>query len=83
MIHVTQDQLKRYREFPYIAAWGSFLGSEPYYIIQQIREARYDNAPKNSIYKDTTTDEWVTFDDCRNQSAKVYIGKYVSILINE
>ena len=79
---IRQTELELYKEYPYIAAWNNYLHRHSFYIIQQIRWAKEEAAPADSIYRDDTG-RWVTFEGCKNQDAVIFMGKYVSILIQE
>ncbi len=47
--------------YPYIVAWGRYMGSFQYYIDDQQLEAQQDNAPQTAVYKKDRV--WVTFDE--------------------
>lgn len=64
------------RTYPYIRAWGTYLGSFPYYINDQIALATKDGAPERSIYK-SHEGQWVTFDEIENLRVKALVQKYV------
>ncbi len=46
----------------YIQAWGRMMQSYPYYITDQIKLARADNAPVTAIYK--REGKWRCIEDC-------------------
>ena len=78
---IRQTEIDLYKTYPYIAGWGTYLDRSSWDIRQVIGLAQEEGAPYDSIYR--TPDGWVTFDQCRNDYAKIYIGKYVSILTQE
>lgn len=47
-------------DYKYIWAWGKMSGSMDYYIDQQIKKARGENAPLDAIYYDKTWGKWHT-----------------------
>lgn len=57
-------------DYPYIRAWCRYMGSFPYYVRDQLVEARRDKAPERAIYKrigGPLTGEltrWFTVDEC-------------------
>lgn len=38
-------------DYPYIRRWGELMGSNSYYIEEEIKRARADGAPQTAIYK--------------------------------
>jgi len=78
---ITKTEIELYQKYPYIAGWSTYLRRSSWDIRQVIGLAQEENAPYNSIYR--LPDGWVTFDECKNQDAKIFIGKYVSILTQE
>lgn len=60
-------------EYPWIVAWGRMLGSYPYYIDQQVAQARHDGAPNTAIYKDSTG-TWQTTDDITSELTRHRLG---------
>jgi hypothetical protein len=64
--------------FPYIVKWGFHLGSEGYYIQDQLELAHRTQAPANAVYRrdgeSTATHGWITTDDITNDSARRQLG---------
>ena len=57
------------KSYPYIVAWGRYLGSFDYYIALQIELANEDGAPADAIYKkDDGT--WATFGGIKDDYTK-------------
>jgi hypothetical protein len=54
-------------EYPYIEAWGRYLGSLSYYIRDQTDKARRDKAPRTAIYE--RDGKWITFEEVTNPHA--------------
>jgi hypothetical protein len=52
-----------------IRLWGQMLGSFPYYIEREQREAEAANAPLDAIYE-RATDDWVRLCDIENTATK-------------
>lgn len=44
--------------YPYIVAWGQSLRSFGYYIEDQVSKAIIDEAPKDAIYYNDSTEKW-------------------------
>jgi hypothetical protein len=61
------------REYPWIVKWSRHMGSFRYYIEQQVRLARADNAPANAIYQ-AHDGRWMTTDDITNTSTRELLG---------
>ena len=57
------------KTYPYIRAWGRYLGSFNYYIEDQVALARAEDAPDDALYKASLTGRWVRFYECTNQHA--------------
>lgn len=54
-------------DYLYIRAWGYILGSDRYYIDDEIKKAREDNAPQDAIYVKHNFDssaprEWIRYE---------------------
>ena len=47
-------------DYKYIWAWGKLCGSMDYYIDEQIKKAREENAPLDAIYYDDKEFKWHT-----------------------
>lgn len=59
-------------DYPYVRAWGDFMGSYPSYINEQVELARRTHAPADAIYhRDNHGDDngWHRFADIKNPSA--------------
>jgi hypothetical protein len=53
------------------------MGSYPYYIQDQITEARKDSAPHDAIYKNDDG-SWATFNEIKRADTKALIAKTVT-----
>lgn len=65
------------KDYPYIRAWGKYLGSFAYYINDQIDQANQDGAPEDAVYKNNEN-VWVTFGQLNADSQallKSYLAK--------
>jgi hypothetical protein len=71
------DNMKEY-DYPEIRKWGKKMGSFPYYIEQQVRQARKDKAPQNATYK--SDGKWATTDDIKEYKEIDYKGKLIALL---
>lgn len=64
----SAEEAKLMKEYPYIVAWGQMMGSYRYYVVNQVRQAKEDNAPPRAVYKNKDHAEsktgWVTIDEC-------------------
>lgn len=49
------------KQYPYIQAWGTYMGSHQYYIDNQMDDAADDNAPDDAYRKNSTTGKWETY----------------------
>lgn len=66
------------RKYLHIRAWGEYMGSMNYYIVDQQALAEKDGAPENALYK--RGEEWITADTIENIFAKDYVNKRVQEL---
>ncbi len=73
------------QDYPYIRAWGWMMGSDRYYIEQEIETARADKAPEDAIYwrfenetERTGAHVWHRFADVTNPSTTHAIERYMS-----
>ena len=62
------------KDYPYIIKWGALLGSLPYYVKDQVAQAKKDNAPQNAIYKKHEEETWVTTDDVTSIETRRQLG---------
>lgn len=60
------DSLVQTQKYPYIVAWGKWLGFKPETVLKIVRAAEVDNAPENAIQK--IDDRWTTLDDIQNET---------------
>jgi len=53
--------------YPYLRAWCSMMGSEPYYVEQQLKRAKESDAPHDAIYERAGPEGepggWATYHD--------------------
>tara|TARA_R110002020_G_scaffold52296_5_gene147131 strand:+ start:160 stop:414 length:255 start_codon:yes stop_codon:yes gene_type:complete len=47
----TIEKKKLYSKYPYIYGWGRMMGSQGWYIKNQLLLAKEDNAPSDAIYR--------------------------------
>lgn len=66
-------------DYIYIQAWGIKLGSDTYFIQNEIDRAMKDNAPYNAIYRSGKI--WHTLDECC-ESSKADVNRIVKQLKN-
>jgi hypothetical protein len=59
----------------HIAAWGSWLHSNGYYVQQEQNRAAQDKAPVNAIYYSPDEGRWVTVDEIRNDVTRAAIER--------
>jgi hypothetical protein len=57
-------------KYPYIRAWGKYLGSYQYYINAQVERADKDRAPNNAIYYNEDKKCWATADEITDDGAR-------------
>lgn len=72
----TKEKNQLFTEYPFILLWGKKMGSFEYFIVNQILEAKDDNAPFDSIYKNYEG-VWVT----ATPEIKIELDKYKNRLI--
>jgi hypothetical protein len=63
--------------YPYIVAWGKFLGFLPYVVQEYVEKAIADNAPTDAIQK--FDDGWSTLDDINNETNRSRIIELASL----
>lgn len=71
-INTNGRTIEELREaYPFIQAWGEYMGSFPYYIEDQLYLAHHDDAPADALSRnnDGTWDRWgdIPRDDVRNE----------------
>lgn len=59
----TEEFKKLAKKYPYIVAWGRFVGSHGYYILRQMQKAEKANAPSDAIYE-RDNNSWSTYSNC-------------------
>lgn len=59
------DRLIGECRYPYIVAWGKFLGFAPATVIEYVQQAEADNAPAEAIQK--IEDEWILVSSIQNE----------------
>lgn len=69
---VDDESAELRRQFPFIAKWGQIMGSYDYYIDNQCRLAKEDNAPANAIYE--RDGKWRTTDDVTSPDMRYKLG---------
>ncbi len=70
------------RLYPYIRMWGIQLGSNQWYIEDEVQRAINDNAPETAISRivgpgGVSTGKWSTIDDMANLDLKHRLEKSV------
>lgn len=72
-------------QYPFIRAWGQILGSNVWYIDDEIARAKKAGAPARAIYPKHANDgsgqktgEWATVDDIANSDTKARVEKIVA-----
>lgn len=68
---MTQTQT----DYPYIRAWGKFMGSHQYYINDEIARAKNDEAPQDAIYK--RDGRWITFRQITSTTTREVIEQMI------
>lgn len=66
--------------FPYVRAWGMFLGSSPWYIEEQVAQAQHQKAPALAIYRNQDG-TWTTAESLSpaiRERVDKYLGKPVA-----
>jgi len=68
------------KPYPYITAWGQYMGSKAYFIEDQIALARAEGAPARAIYKEHPVGEatrgtgpgsrWATVDGIKDDDLR-------------
>jgi len=61
------DQKEKY---PYIRAWGTYMGSDATYIDRQKEEAEEENAP-NDVYYKSSSDGWKRYSEAPTRVQKL------------
>lgn len=64
-----EDVSENTKTYPFITAWGRYMGSFQYYIDQQIALAMIEDAPEDAIYRAAMSGEWVRMADVTSQHA--------------
>lgn len=62
-------------KYPYIRAWGEWIGSYDYYIRDQQALAEREAAPATAIYKGE--DGWKTVEDVQNPDLRLQLDERV------
>lgn len=60
-------------DYPYIRAWGRFVGAAADYINRQVARARYEHAPPNAVYRNLDG-HWLTADDVLLPETRAALG---------
>jgi hypothetical protein len=60
------DRLVGECQYPYIVAWGKFLGFSPETVKEYVEQAEADNAPAEAIQK--SDDKWMLLSSVKNES---------------
>ena len=69
--------------YPYIRAWGNKMGSQSYFIEDQVRLARHENAPADAMWRGVNG-KWHLFSEMLNHNPnKILIANYVKGLEDE
>jgi hypothetical protein len=64
-------------DYPYIRKWGTYAGSLPSYVDEQVARARETGAPQNAVYEihdNGPTGVWRTTDNITNPAARRFLG---------
>ena len=64
------NEIVHVEKYPYIRAWGQYLGSHSYYIEAQKEEAEKDNAPGTAFFK-RSNGTWGVAEDLDPEVRKV------------
>jgi hypothetical protein len=62
---------QKQNKYPYIQAWGKYMGSQEYYILDQMKKAEKDGAPNDAYYKSSETGTWVTYAESGERMQKL------------
>ena len=54
------------KDYLYLRAWCQMMGSLPYYVEAQLKQARTDKAPADAIYFSLDSNSWKRYDDVTN-----------------
>jgi hypothetical protein len=65
--------------YPYIWAWGRYLGSSDYYMEQQEEFAKKVDALHNVIYFDDHENRWVTVDEVMPDDTRAWLHDFVHL----
>lgn len=69
---------KKYALYPYIYAWGQYMGSYEYYILKQIDLAIEMNAPKDAIFFTSEPfNMWSTISDIKRPELINWLNELV------
>jgi hypothetical protein len=63
-------------DYPWIRAWGTFMGSSWGYVDQEIAQARMDKAPPHAIYREVDG-TWRTTDDITEPRTRLTLGSAI------
>jgi len=66
--------------YPFIFAWGRYLGSNDDFIFNEIAAAKEDNAPPTAIYKDRVGEEWRTVGDINGRLGRILFSNQVYLI---
>ena len=71
------------QDYPYVRAWGRYMGSQEYYINGQVQRARETSAPDDAIFERHAPDgsgktgEWATWSGISDPLAKAQVAAVV------
>lgn len=65
-----QEKQAQYKvTYPYIRAWGEYMGSMSYYINDERRRAEQDNAPATALHR-KTDGSWFTLEEIQSEALR-------------
>ena len=74
---MTKEEL--FTKYPYIVAWGKWIGSSEYYIEGQCKTANNEGANENSVYWNSELNKWIQFDELTKVVKKQIEGMLIKI----
>ncbi len=68
-------QADKTTDYPYIRLWGfHIMGSDAYYVLDQVERARADKAPPNAVSFSKEENRWHTTDDIHSDTTRARMG---------
>lgn len=67
---MSEQRAVRIEKYPFIRAWGTYMGSYPYYIEGEKERAEKDNAPGTALFR-RSDGSWALFEDLHPETKAI------------